>query len=168
MKRLLLLFLLIPLTAFAVPETREQREKLGREFKLPCLEYGEESCIARFLAMEACTFIFSLNSGKPPQEAMNIASDMFVLIMRGNNLKLSDMYNQSGKIKPKIKSEAYERIAYCRDATKKAMPILYKARKGEDAPPEMIEGLTATYGIWFLKSIEDVGVGREKNEKPTN
>ena len=158
------IFLLTPLTAFAVPEKKEQREKLGIEFKLPCWEYGEESCIARFLAMEACTFIFGLNSGKPPQEAMNIASDMFVLIMQGNNLKLSDMYNQSGKIKPEIKSEVYERIAYCRDATKEAMPILYKARKGVDAHPEMLEGLTATYGVWFLKSIEDVGVGIEKNK----
>ena len=164
MKGLLLIFLLIPLNAFAVPETKEQREKLGTEFKLPCSEYGEESCIARFLAMEACTFVFGVNSGKPPQEAMNIASDLFVLIMQGNKLKLSDMYNQSGKIKPEIKSEAYERIAYCRDATKEAMPILYKARKGVNAPPEMIEGLTATYGVWFLKSIEDVGVGREQKK----
>tara|TARA_A100001234_G_C12409148_1_gene293780 strand:+ start:163 stop:387 length:225 start_codon:yes stop_codon:yes gene_type:complete len=72
------------------------------------------------------------------------------------------MYDESGKIKPVIKSEAIERISFCRDATKEAMPILYKARKGEDAFPEMIEGLTATYGIWFLKSIEDVGVGKEK------
>ena len=46
MKRLLLIFLLIPLTAFAVPETKEQREKLGTEFKLPCSEYGEESGIS--------------------------------------------------------------------------------------------------------------------------
>ena len=162
MKGLLLIFLLIPLNAFAVPETKEQREKLGTEFKLPCSEYGEESCIARFLAMEACTFVFGVNSGKPPQEAMNIASDMFVLIMRGNNLKLSDMYNQSGKIKPEIKSEAIKRIGFCRDATKEAMPILYKVRKGKDPSPEMVAGLTATYGQWFLKSIEDVGVGREK------
>ena len=44
------------------------------------------------------------------------------------------------------------------------MSILYKARKGEDAPPEMIEGLTATYGIWFLKSIENVGVDKQKKE----
>ena len=156
------IFLLTPLTAFAVPEKKEQREKLGRELTLACSEYGEESCIARFLAMEACTFIFSLNSGKPPQEAMNIASDMFVLIMRGNKLKLSDMYNQSGKIKPEIKSETYERIAYCRDATKEALPKLYKAQKGEDSSPEMIEGLTATFGQWYVKTIEDVGVGREK------
>ena len=167
MKRLLIasLFSLLTLTAFAVPETKEQREKLGRELSLACSEYGEESCIARFLAMEACTFIFSLNSGKPPQEAMNIASDMFVLIMQGNKLKLSDMYNQSGKIKPEIKSEAYERIAYCRDATKEALLKLYKAQKGEDSSPEMIEGLTATFGKWYLKTIEDVGVGKEKKKE---
>ena len=139
-----------------------KRQKLGTEFKLPCSEYGEESCIARFLAMEACTFVFGVNSGKPPQEAMNIASDMFVLIMRGNDLKLSDMYNQSGKIKPEIKSEAYERIAYCRDATKEAMPLLYKAGKEEELSPKMVEGLTATFGQWYVKTIEDVGVGREK------
>ena len=77
---------------------------------MACSEYGEESCIARFLAMEACTFIFGLNSGKPPQEAMNIASDMFVLIMQGNKLKLSDMYNQSGKIKPEIKSKLMKEL----------------------------------------------------------
>ena len=72
------------------------------------------------------------------------------------------MYNQSGKIKPAIKSEAYERIAYCRDATKEALPKLYKAQKGEDPSPEMVEGLTATFGQWYVKTIEDVGVGREK------
>ena len=67
MKRSLiaLLFPLLPLTAFAVPETKEQREKLGTEFKLPCSEYGEESCIARFLAMEACTFVFGVNRFEP-------------------------------------------------------------------------------------------------------
>ena len=112
--------------------------------------------------------MFGINSGKPPQEAFKIASDMFALTMQGNNLKISSMYEESGKIKNVIKTEAIERIGFCKDATKEAMPILYKARKGEDAPPEMIEGLSTTYGIWFLKSIEDVGVGREKNETPTN
>ena len=47
------------------------------------------------------------------------------------------------------------------------MPILYKARKGEDAPPEMIEGFTAIYRIWFLKSIKDIGVGKKRNETST-
>ena len=44
------------------------------------------------------------------------------------------------------------------------MPILYKARKGEDPSPGMVLGLTATYGQWFVKSIEDVGVGRENKK----
>ena len=52
-------------------------------------------------------------------------------------------------------------IAYCRDATKEAMPILYKVQKGEDPSPEMVKGLTATYGQWFVNTIEKVGVGRE-------
>ena len=166
MKRLLLasLFFLLPITAFAIPEKKEQRETLGESLSFMCPKYGKESCTARFLAMEACTFMFGINSGKPPQEAFEIASDMFALTMQGNNLEISSMYNESGKIKDAIKSEAIERIGFCRDATKEAMPILYKARKGVDAHPEMIEGLTATYGVWFLKSIEDVGVGIEKNK----
>tara|TARA_B100000073_G_scaffold289564_1_gene251995 strand:- start:245 stop:748 length:504 start_codon:yes stop_codon:yes gene_type:complete len=166
MKRLLIasLFFLLPLSAFAVPEKKEQRETLGESLSFMCPKYGEESCIARFLAMEACTFMIAMNSGKPPYEAWEIASDMFALTMQGNNLEISSMYNESGKIKPAIKSEAIERIGFCREKTKEAMPILYKARKGKDSPPEMIEGLTATYGVWFLKSIEDVGVGKQKKE----
>ena len=166
MKRFLIASLLLGLipSAFAVPDKKEQREALGEALSFFCDEYGNDSCTARFLAMEACTFMFGINSGKPPQEAFEIASDMFALTMQGNNLEISSMYDESGKIKPAIKSEAIERIGFCRDATKEAMPILYKERKGVDAPPEMIEGLTATYGVWFLKSIEDVGVGKQKKE----
>ena len=166
MKRLLLasLFFLLPLTAFALPEKKEQRETLGESLSFMCPKYGEESCTARFLAMEACTFMFGINSRKTPQEAFEIANDMFALTMQGNNLEISSMYNESGKIKPAIKSEAIERIGFCKDATKEAMPILYKARKGEDPSPGMVLGLTATYGQWFVKSIEDVGVGRENKK----
>ena len=159
-----LLFFLLPVTAFAVPEKKEQREELGEALSFFCDKYGNDSCTARFLAMEACTFMFGINSGKPPQEAFNIASDMFALTMQGNNLKIASMYDESGKIKSAIKSEAIERIGFCKDATKEAMPILYKARKGEDPSPGMVLGLTATYGQWFVKSIEDVGVGRENKK----
>ena len=166
MKRLLLasLFFLLPIKAFAVPEKKEQREALGESLSFMCPKYGKESCTARFLAMKACTFMFGINSGKPPQEAFEIASDMFALTMQASNIEISSMYDQFGKIKPAIKSEAIERISFCRDATKEAMPILYKVRKGVNAPPEMIEGLTATYGVWFLKSIEDISVGIDKNK----
>ena len=49
-----------------------------------------------------------------------------------------------------------------KDSTKEALLKLYSAQKGEDSSPEMIEGLTATFGQWYVKTIEDVGVGREK------
>ena len=152
------------MASFALPEKKEQREELGKALSFFCDKYGNDSCTARFLAMEACTFMFGINSGKPPQEAFNIASDMFALTMQGNNLKIASMYDESGKIKPSIKSEAIERIGFCKDATKEAMPILYKARKGEDPSPGMVLGLTSTYGQWFVKSIEDVGVGRENKK----
>ena len=160
----LLAALALPTAVLAVPEKKEQREELGEALSYFCAEYGNESCTARFLAMEACTFMFGINSGKPPQEALDIANDMFALLMQGNKLKISSMYEESGKIKPAIKSEAIERIGFCRDATKEAMPTLYKVQKGEEPSPEMVEGLTATYGQWFLKTIEDIGVGREKNK----
>ena len=53
MKRLLLasIFLLLPLTAFAVPTKPEQFEKLENEFSLECQKYGAESCAARFISM---------------------------------------------------------------------------------------------------------------------
>ena len=70
----------------------------------------------------------------------------------------------NAQYKPAIKSEAIERISFCKDATKEAIPILYKVRKGEDPSPGMVLGLTATYGQWFVKSIEDVGVGRENKK----
>ena len=90
-KRLLLasLFFLLPLSAFALPE--KKRETLGESLSFMCPKYGEESCTARFLAMEACTFMFGINSGKSPQDAFEIASDMFSLTMQGNNLEISSM-----------------------------------------------------------------------------
>ena len=55
--------------------------------------------------MEACTFMFGINSRKTPQEAFEIANDMFALTMQGNNLKIASMYDESGKIKPADGSE---------------------------------------------------------------
>ena len=66
MKKILLasLFLLFPLSAFAVPTKPEQFEKLENELSLECQKYGAESCAARFISMAACNFIFAINQGK--------------------------------------------------------------------------------------------------------
>ena len=107
MKKLLylIMLLLIPTGVYAVPEIPEQFDQLEKELSLPCSEFGEESCTARFIAMSACTFVFGINQGKPIGESMDIADGLFVSIMRGNKIKPISMFNQEGDIKPVIRNE---------------------------------------------------------------
>ena len=102
MKHLLLasLFFLLPVTALAVPSNPEQFEKLENEFSLECKKYGAESCAARFISMAACTYVFAINQGKHPDEAMDISDKLFVGIMRGNKIKPEIMFTQERNIKP--------------------------------------------------------------------
>ena len=88
------IFFLLPLAAFAVPNKPEQFEKLENEFSLDCQKYGEESCAARFISMAACTYVFAVNQDKHPDEAMDIADELFVRIMRGNKIKPEIMFNE--------------------------------------------------------------------------
>ena len=76
------LFFLMPLNANALPENREFK-KLEKQLSLPCSEFGEESCTARFIAMSACTFVFGINQGKPVGESMDIARWAFCFNYEG-------------------------------------------------------------------------------------
>ena len=158
MKRLLVvsLFFLLPATAFAVPTKPEQFEKLENEFSLECQKYGLESCAARFISMSACTYMFAINQGKHPDEALDIADELFVRIMRGNKMKPELMFTEKGEIKPEIKSEVSERTAFCKEATLEAIPKLFAARNKELPSPEIVKRLADTFGQWYLVSIENI------------
>ena len=158
MKKLLLtsLFFLLPATAFAVPTKPEQFEKLENEFSLECQKYGLESCAARFISMSACTYMFAINQGKHPDEALDIADELFVRIMRGNKMKPELMFTEKGEIKPEIKSEVSERTAFCKEATLEAIPKLFAARNKELPSPEIVKRLADTFGQWYLVSIENI------------
>ena len=156
MRILLLIFLLIPFTAFAVPEKKEQFEKLENEFSLECQKYGAESCAARFISMAACTYVFAVNQGKNPDEAMNIADELFVSIMRGNRIKPELMFTEKGVIKPEIKTEVSERTALCKEATLEAIPKLFAARNKELPSKEIVKRLADTFGQWYLASMETI------------
>ena len=88
----------MPINANALPENPDNLRKLEKELSLPCSEFGEESCIARFIAMSACTFVFGINQGKPVEEALDIADGLFVSIMRGNKIKPISMFNKNDDI----------------------------------------------------------------------
>tara|TARA_A100001011_G_scaffold23316_1_gene23266 strand:- start:2267 stop:2761 length:495 start_codon:yes stop_codon:yes gene_type:complete len=158
MKRLLLasLFFLLPVTAFAVPTKPEQFEKLENEFSLECQKYGAESCAARFISMAACTYVFAVNQGKHPDEAMSIADELFVRIMRGNKIPPKIMFTEEKNIKPIIANEVAERTALCKEATAKAVPKLFKARGMEEPSPEIQERLTNSFGYWWISTIETI------------
>ena len=158
MKRLILasLFFLLPIGAFAVPTKPEQFEKLENEFSLECQKYGAESCAARFISMSACTYVFAVNQGKHPDEAMDISDKLFVGIMKGNKIKPEVMFTQKGNIKPIIVNEVAERTALCKEATEKAVPKLFEARGMEKPSDEIQEILTNSFGYWWISTIETI------------
>ena len=158
MKKLLLasLFFSLPITAFAVPTKPEQFEKLENEFSLECKKYGAESCAARFISMAACTYLFAVNQGKHPDEAMDISDKLFVGIMRGNKIKPEIMFTEEKNIKPIIVSEVAERTALCKEATAKAVPKLFAARGLEEPSKEIQKRLTNSFGYWWISTIETI------------
>lgn len=145
----------------AVPEKPEQFDQLEKELSLPCLEFGEESCTARFIAMSACTFVFGINQGKPIGESMDIADGLFVAIMRGNKIKPISMFNQEGDIKPVIRNEVKDRVRFCKEATEEAIPKIVLEKTGKETTPEFIEVATRTYGEWWLRTLEGIKKGRK-------
>tara|TARA_Y200000002_G_scaffold111822_1_gene91608 strand:+ start:90 stop:584 length:495 start_codon:yes stop_codon:yes gene_type:complete len=163
MKRFLFagLLFLMPLNANALPESQENLEKLEKELSLPCSEYGEESCTARFIAMSACTFVFGINQGKPVGEALDIADGVFVAIMRGNKIKPISMFNKNDDIKTVIRNEVKDRVRFCKDATEEAIPKIVLERTGKEASAEFIEVATRTYGEWWLRTLEGIKKGRK-------
>ena len=158
MKKLLLasLFFSLPITTFAVPTKQEQFEKLENEFSLECQKYGAESCAARFISMAACTYVFAVNQGKHPDEAMDISDKLFVGIMRGNKIKPEIMFTEERKIKPSIVYEVAERTALCKEATEKAVPKLFAERGLEEPSKEIQKRLANSFGYWWISTIETI------------
>ena len=150
------IFFLLPTTAFAVPTKPEQFEKLENEFSLECQKYGAESFAARFIFMAACTYVFAINQGKHPDEAMDISDKLFVGIMRCNKIKPEIMFIEGKNIKPIIVSEVAERTALCKEATAKAVPKLFAARGLEEPSKEIQKRLTNSFGYWWISTLETI------------
>tara|TARA_A100001011_G_scaffold385726_2_gene460234 strand:- start:373 stop:861 length:489 start_codon:yes stop_codon:yes gene_type:complete len=138
-------------------------EKLGKAMKLNCKTFGPESCSSRFIAMSACTFAYGIaKSDKTVKESLDIADDLFVLLMRGNGLNPNNIFDNQNLIKGSIRSETIERVDKCKEWTKEAIPKIVLERTGKEATPEFIEGATRTFGMWWLNSLEGVKRGKYK------
>ncbi len=131
-------------------------ERLGKEAKFDCKEFGEDSCFSRFIAMSACTFAQSINSDKTVKESLDIADDLFYLLASGHKLDLNDIFDDKNLVKQDIRVESIERIKLCKEWAKEAIPKIVLERTGKPATPEFIEGATRTFGEWWMRSLEGV------------
>jgi len=166
MKKLALsLFLLFAPSVYSTtsiePQSKSQIqnnpfERLGKEAKFNCNEFGEESCFSRFIAMSACSFAQSINSDKTVKESLDIADDLFYLLASGHKLDINNIFDEKNLIKQNIRVETIERVKLCNEWAKEAIPKIVLERTGKPATPEFIEGATRTFGMWGLSSLEQV------------
>ena len=132
-------------------------EKLGKAMKLNCKTFGNDSCTSRFIAVSACTFAYGIaKRDKSVKESLNIADDLFILLMRGNGLNPNDMFDDKILVKESIRSETIERVDKCKEWTKEAIPKIILERTGKEATPEFIDGATKTFGFWWLGTLEQI------------
>ena len=137
-------------------------ERLGKEAKFNCKEFGEDSCFSRFIAMSACSFAQSINSDKTVKESLDIADDLFYLLASGHGLEIKNIFDEKDLIKQDIRVETIERIKLCKEWARQAIPKIVLERTGKEATPEFIEGATRTFGMWWLRSLEGVRQRRYK------
>ena len=161
MKSLILpaiLLLLFPFSAqagFPEGENGYDLKKIEESFRLPCNEIGNDDCIERALGVGACTWLFGINKDKEPAEALKIADNVLIALLKGNNLDLKSMLEKDGLIKTNIKKEATYRMNFCREETKKAIPkLVKKLPEGVELDEERIENLTSVFPLQYLSMFE--------------
>jgi len=160
LKRLILtaILFLFPFYAqagFPEGENGYDLKKIEESFRLPCDEIGNDDCIARALGVGACTWIFEINKDRELGEALKIADNVLIALLKGNNLDLKSMLEKDGLIKTNIKKEATYRINFCREETKKAIPkLVKKLPEGVVLDAKRIENLTSVFPLQYLSMFE--------------
>ena len=105
-------------------------ERLGKEAKFNCKDFGNNSCFSRFIAMSACSFAQSINSDKTVKESLDIADDLFYLLTNGHKLDINNIFDEKNLIKQNIRVETIERIKLCNEWAKEAIPKIVLERTG--------------------------------------
>ena len=88
-------------------------------------------------------------------EYLEIADNVLIALLKGNNLDLKSMLEKDGLIKTNIKKEATYRINFCREETKKAIPkLIKKLPEGVVLDEERVENLTRVFPLQYLSMFE--------------
>ena len=102
---ILFLFPFYAQAGFPEGENGYDLKKIEESFRLPCDDIGNDDCIARAFSVGACTWIFEINKDKEPTEALKIADNVLIALLKGNNLDLKSMLEKDGLIKNDIKKK---------------------------------------------------------------
>ena len=95
-------------------------------------------------------------------EYLEIADNVLIALLRGNNLDLKSMLEKDGFIKNNIKKEATYRINFCREETKKAIPkLIKKLPEGVVLDEEKIENLTSVFPLQYLSMLEQLSKSKK-------
>ena len=88
-------------------------------------------------------------------EALKTGDMILMALVTGNELDLNTMYEKDGSIKLSIKREAVNRINFCREETKKAIPkLIKKLPEGVVLDEGRIEDLTRVFPLQYLSMFE--------------
>ena len=128
--------------------------KIKESYKFPCSEIGNTQCQARALAMGGCIYSFEINKGKGNEDALRKSDEVLISLLDGNDLDINNLFDKGGSIKNDIRTEVINRINFCRDTTKEAIPNLVKLPKGMEMTEERLEILTDTYPKYYLNMFE--------------
>ena len=154
----LFISLISPIKTFAgFPEGEKgyDLKKIEESFKLPCDEISNDDCIARAFGVGACTWVFGIKNGKESKEALKIADEVLIALLKGNKLDINSIFEKDGSIKENIQKEAIYRINFCKDVTKLAIPkLIKKLPKVIELDDERIENLVSVFPLQYLSMFE--------------
>ena len=130
--------------------------KIEESYKLPCSEIGNDQCLSRAVAMGGCIYSFEIIKGKGNKDALRKSDEVLIALLDGNDLDINKMFEKDGSIKNDIRTEVINRINFCREATKEAIPSLVKLPVGMEMNEERLEILTNTYPQYYLHMFEQM------------
>ena len=165
MKKFIIASLLLLSPVSLYPANTPDMEKLGKAMKINCKTVGEDSCFARFISLAACSFSYGIaHSEKKVAESLAIADDLFLLLAKGHKLDPRNLFDENNLVKQPIREETVERVAKCKEWTRKAIPKIVLEKAGKPATPEFIEGATKSFALWWMSTYETI----IKQEKTTS
>ena len=129
---------------------------MGNTVLLDCKDYGMESCVSRIIGLSACIYPMGVNQGIEPKKAQEISDVLFSTMTKKHKIPFNYLFNIDDTMKANIKGESIERIGYCRDAIKEAIPVMYEAFNERPPEEDRIDEFTDIYPYWYIDDMERV------------